>query len=145
MSKRSDVLAALHALVAAAVAPIGAEVVGLYGSEAPPARLPAGGRVIIASGEPGEPEVDLSPLAYHYDHRISLAALTPEAEEAALDVLILPIADAVEADPTLGGLCSWCEFEAPETDTVATERGQVIGRGAQFAVIASYSTTHPLR
>ncbi len=31
-----------------------------------PERVPAGGLLILRDGEPGEPEVTLSPLAYHY-------------------------------------------------------------------------------
>lgn len=35
-------------------------------------RMPAAGLLILRDGEPGEPEVTLSPLAYHYQHRTSL-------------------------------------------------------------------------
>jgi len=34
-----------------------------------PERVPAAGLLILRDGEPGEPEVTLSPLRYHYEGR----------------------------------------------------------------------------
>ncbi|MEF2549226.1 hypothetical protein VQ045_18905 [Aurantimonas sp. E1-2-R+4] len=36
-----------------------------------PERVPAAGLLILRDGEPGEPEVTLSPLRDHYQHRAS--------------------------------------------------------------------------
>ena len=38
-----------------------------------PERIPAAGLVILRDGDPGEPEVTMSPLRYHYDFRVSAA------------------------------------------------------------------------
>jgi hypothetical protein len=37
-----------------------------------PERIPAAGLIILRDGQPGEPEVTLSPLRYHYQHRAEL-------------------------------------------------------------------------
>ena len=34
-----------------------------------PERIPAAGLIILRDGQPGEPEVTLSPLRYHYQHQ----------------------------------------------------------------------------
>ena len=66
-SKRETVLAAVKALVAAALP--GAEV---KRNLAKAERIPPGGLVVIRDGDPGEPEVCLSPLTYLYSHRVPL-------------------------------------------------------------------------
>lgn len=52
-----------------------------------PERVPAAGLLILRDGEPGEPEVTLSPLAYHYLHQLHRADLpagtTGETTQAA--------------------------------------------------------------
>ena len=55
---RETILAALHTRISALPA------TALRG-EVLPERVPAGGLLILRDGEPGEPEVTLSPLAYH--------------------------------------------------------------------------------
>ena len=42
-----------------------------------PERVPAEGLLILRDGEPGEPEVPLSPFAYHYQHRAEIEAEAP--------------------------------------------------------------------
>lgn len=39
------------------------------GAEVLPERVPTDGLLILRDGEPGEPEVTLSPLRYHYQNR----------------------------------------------------------------------------
>jgi hypothetical protein len=41
-----------------------------------PERVPADGLLILRDGEPGEPEVTLSPLRYHYRHRAEIEAVS---------------------------------------------------------------------
>ena len=82
-----------------------------------PERVPAGGLLILRDGEPGEPEVTLSPLRYHYEHRAELEVVVQGKasadRDAAFDVLTSAIGTALAADRTLGGLCDWVEAEAP--------------------------------
>jgi len=80
-----------------------------------PERIPATGLIILRDGQPGEPEVALSPLRYHYQHRAELEVVVqaPNGRSTAFDSLIATIGTTLEADRTLGGLCDWVEPEAP--------------------------------
>ena len=139
MSKRLDVLNAIKALVIAALP--GAEVVGLDEQEGEPARVSAGGRVEIYAGEPGEPEMDLSPLTYNYAHAIPVQVLMPN--EAALDAALVAIGTSIEADRQLGGLCEWLDATAPNTENVRDEGTKAV-RFAPLAITALYSSLSPL-
>jgi hypothetical protein len=69
-----------------------------------PERVPADGLLILRDGEPGEPEVTLSPLAYHYQHRTEIEAVVQSSHrDAGLDSLCASIGAALAVDRTLGG------------------------------------------
>ena len=109
-----------------------------------PERVPAGGLVILRDGEPGEPEVTLSPLAYHYEHRAELEVVVQDADrDAAFDTLASDIGAALAADRTLGGLCNWVEAEAPRPVDLPVEGGQAL-KAAVILVVLHYSTADPL-
>ncbi len=105
---RETILAALHARLQ----PLAALVLR---DEVLPERIPAAGLIILRDGQPGEPEVTLSPLRYHYQRRAELEVViqTGIGRATAFDTLIAAIGTALEADRTLGGLCDWVEPEAP--------------------------------
>ena len=42
-----------------------------------PTKVPADGLLILRDGDPGEPEVTLSPTRYHYQHRAEIERLLP--------------------------------------------------------------------
>jgi hypothetical protein len=44
-----------------------------------PGRVPTAGPLILRDGEPGDPEVTLSPLRYHYQHRAEIEAVVQGA------------------------------------------------------------------
>ena len=67
-SIRETILQALHATLQTQPAPV------LRG-EVLPERVPAMGLLILRDGDPGEPEVTLSPLPYHYQHRAEVEAV----------------------------------------------------------------------
>ena len=141
-SKRETVLAAVKSLVAAALP--GAEVKrNLVKAE----RIPPGGLVVLRDGDPGEPEVSLSPLTYLYSHRIPLEIAAYESatltREQVVDVMLGAIGTAIMANRTLGGLCDWIEAEAPVTDDIEA-LGALPGRFADLAILAVYATTDPL-
>lgn len=69
---REIVLAAMHARLLALPATV------LRG-DVLPERVPADGLLILRDGEPGEPDVTLSPLAYHYRHRAEIEAVVQGA------------------------------------------------------------------
>lgn len=139
MSHRLEVLRALVLLAKKAMP--AADVYGLEDDADAPMRVGPGGQVVIRSGNPGEPETDLSPLRYHYDHRIPVEIIAPS--EAMADAMMVAFGEAIEADRQLGGLCSWIEPIAPETEDVVVDAAAP-QRGADLAVIASYTTTNPL-
>lgn len=148
MSKRVAVLTAIRDLLSTNLSSFQVEMIGLDGSEAPATRPQLEGRLLISSGNPGDPTVDLSPLTYNYDHAIDFALIVFRkrglADEVELQRYLTLISEIIGNDPTIGGLCDWCEFTAPTTETEATDGGKVIGRSAEFELIASYSTPHPL-
>lgn len=112
-----------------------------------PERIPPGGLVIIRDGDPGEPEVLLSPLLYTYTHRIviEIAAYASDTltREQVIDTMLGAIGAAVTADRTLGGLCEFLETEAPSSGDLETV-GAKSARWAEAAIVATYSTSNPL-
>jgi hypothetical protein len=78
MTKQMQVLLAAKALVQAAL-PL-ATIAGFDSDFAKPQRVPDNGIVIGHPGEPGDPDVDLSPLAYNYSHRLFLEVAGPDID-----------------------------------------------------------------
>lgn len=141
-SKREQVLDAVAALIDAALPAAKVE------RNAPkPERIPPGGLVIVRDGDPGEPEILLSPLTYLYAHRIPVEVAARESgiqsREQVLDAMLAAIGAAVAADRTLGGLCDFIEAEAPATADIEAA-GALPGRWADAAIVASYGTPDPL-
>ena len=109
-----------------------------------PERIPAAGLIILRDGQPGEPEVTLSPLRYHYQHRAEIEAVVQGADrDAAFDTLCASVGAAVAADRTLGGLCDWIEAEAPRPVDRAVE-GATSMKAAVIPVILPSSRADPL-
>ena len=137
---RETILTALHAALQTVPATV------LRG-EILPERVPAGGLVILRDGEPGEPEVTLSPPRYHYEHRAELEVMVQGKASAdrdtAFDTLISDIGTALAANRTLGGLCDWVEAEAPRPVDLPVEGGQGL-KAAVVPVILHYVTADPL-
>lgn len=134
---RETVLAALQARLSTLSATV------LRG-EMLPERVPSAGLLILRDGEPGEPEVTLSPLRYHYQHRAEIEAVVQGADrDAAFDELIAAIGAALEADRTLSGLCDWVEPEAPTSVDLAIE-GAASLKAAVITVVLHFTTTDPL-
>ena len=141
-SKREQVIAAVHALVAAAL-----PLTGVKRNLDKPERIPAGGLVIVRDGDPGEPEALLSPLSYTYSHRIVLElaayASVTQTREQVLDAMLSAIGAAVMANRTLGGFCMFLETEAPSSDNLEAA-GAASARWAEAVIIATYTTSNPL-
>ena len=152
---RETILAALHARLSALPA------AALRG-DVLPERVPAAGLLILRDGEPGEPEVTLSPLRYHYQHRAEIEAVVQgearsaqqmqgsggplqgtNARDAAFHTLTASIGAALAADRTLGGRCDWVEAEAPRPVDLPVE-GAASLKAAVIPVILHYTTADPL-
>ena len=134
---RETVLTALHArLLALPATALRGDVL--------PERVPAAGLLILRDGEPAEPEVTLSPLRYHYQHRAEIEAVVQgPARDAAFDTLCASVGAALAADRTLGGRCDWVDAEAPRPVDLAVE-GAASLKAAVIPVILHYSTADPL-
>jgi hypothetical protein len=74
----------------------------------------SGDPTALPDGVPGEPAVTLSPLRYHYQHRVELEAVVQSGSglDAAFATLAAGVGGVMSADRTLGGLCDWVEAEA---------------------------------
>lgn len=116
-------------------------------NEALPEKVPSTGLVVLRDGEPGEPEVLLSPVSYLWRHRAPLDVMvgggTQAERDAALDVLLTATGAALEQDRTLGGLVDWLEIGSPSFETVPIE-GAAPVKGAVVPVILHYETSSPL-
>lgn len=141
-SRREQVLAAVESLVRAAL-----PLATVTRNKTKAAEIPSGGAVDISDGDPGEPEVDLSPLTYNYSHPIGLlfarnrtAGLTAGQ---ALDAMQVAVGQAVAANRTLGGLVDWLETVAPDRGDLDIA-GAESGAASEAAIIAHYSTSSPL-
>lgn len=142
MTKQFQVILAVKALVASALP--GAGLSGFDKDTTKPQRVGAGGHVIGHPGEPGEPEVDLSPLSYNYSHRLFLEVVGPDGQGgAALDGMIETLGTAIAADPFLGGLCEFFSAEAPDRNDRTTE-AVATTNWALVPLTAEYSTSNPL-
>ena len=110
-----------------------------------PERIPPAGLIILRDGQPGAPEVTLSPLRYHYQHRAELEVIvqTPASRATAFDMLITSIGTALDTDRTLSGLCDWVEAEAPASVDLPVD-GAVALKAAVVTVVLHYTTADPL-
>lgn len=118
-----------------------------------PERIPPGGLVVIRQifrqelGDPGEPDVTLSPVSYLYTHRIPVEIAAFESatltREQVLDEMLTAIGAAIIANRRLGGLVDWIEAEAPTSEDIETTGSQA-GRFADVVIVATYATADPL-
>jgi hypothetical protein len=112
-----------------------------------PERIPTGGLAILRDGDPGEPEVLLSPAQYIYDHRaevdLIVDAASPDARDATFDALKLAVGTALASNRTLGGRCDYVLAEAAAPVALAIEGGEGM-KAATIGVILIYGTDDPL-
>lgn len=122
-------------------------------------RVPPEGLIILRDGDPGEPEVIMSPLTYCYEHQAEaeLYAQGVSAEVAAalgwtgpgdtvtdmFDALKSAVGTALAADRTLGGACQWSEAQAAQRIELAVEGAAPI-IGMQVPIVLHYETAYPI-
>lgn len=134
---RETILAALHARLSTLPA-------SALRGDVLPERIPSAGLLILRDGEPGEPEVTLSPLMYHYEHRAEIDAVVQGiARDTAFDTLCASIGAVLAGDRTLYGLCDWVEAEAPRPVDLPVE-GAASLKAAVITVVLNYSLADPL-
>jgi hypothetical protein len=110
-----------------------------------PERIPSAGLLILRDGNPGDPEVTLSPLRYHYQQRAELEVIVQASgdRDTRFDQLIARIGAAIAVQRTLGGLCDWVEAAAPEPVDLAVE-GAASLKAAVVPIMLHYSLADPL-
>ena len=134
---REIILAALHARLSSLPA------TALRG-EVLPERVPAEGLLILRDGEPGAPEVTLSPLSYTYQHEVEIeVVIQGDDRDTRFDALCSSIGTLIAGDRTLGGLCDWLEAEAPKPVDLAFE-GAASLKAAVLTLTLHYTTSDPL-
>jgi hypothetical protein len=135
-----EIMTALVAVVRSAL-PFGVVV---ERNEVLPIELPRDGLVILRDGNPGEPEVTMSPLMYHYEHEAVLELFVGGPQrEALFDQLKIQIGQALVFDRTLGGRCDWIEPMAPDLTDLPVEGADTI-RAATIPIVLHYATPNPL-
>jgi len=112
-----------------------------------PEKVGAGGLVILRDGDPGEPEVTLSPPRYHFEHEARLDLVVQPvpatARTASLDTLARSVGTALAADRMLAGAVDWLEWSAPQTSDLAIDGAGAVA-GALVTVTLFYVTPDPL-
>ena len=111
-----------------------------------PETVPAGGLIILRDGDPGDPEVVLSPITYLWEHQAEIEVILQRGQDddsAALDALLMAVGNALVADRSLGGLAEWMEWGAPKTSGLAID-GAAALRGATVPVTIHYASPDPL-
>ena len=140
-TRREEVLAALFQHLQAMPGP------AVKREEPLPEKVPAAGLVILRDGDPGEPEVLLSPLAYLWQHQAEVEVIVQQAPAdaatTALDDLLAEVGSVLAADRTLGGLVDWIEWGAPRTRDLAID-GAAGLKAAAVPVTLHYASTDPL-
>jgi hypothetical protein len=140
-TRREEVLTALFACLRAIPGAI------VKREEPLPEKVPAAGLVILRDGDPGEPEVLLSPLTYLWQHRAEIEVIVQQAPAqtatAELDALLSEVGIALSADRTLEGMVDWVEWGAPQTRDLAVD-GAAGMKAAVVAVTLHYASSDPL-
>jgi len=112
-----------------------------------PERIPSDGIAILRDGDPGRPEVLLSPATYIYEHRAELDLLIvagdPTTRDAKFDLWKSAIGTALATDRTLGGLCDYVLGDAPTPLDLMLEGADGI-KSATLGIVLTYSSPDPL-
>lgn len=136
------VLNALHAALRASLP----SAVKLLRNETLPERIPAAGLIVLRDGNPGEPEVLLSPPSYYFEHRAEVDILVDQptaTRDATFDDLKAAVGAALDADRTLGGLCDYVLGEAPAPLLVPIDGADTL-KAATIPVLLMYGSPDPL-
>lgn len=113
-------------------------------NEALPEKIPTGGLAILRDGDPGEPDVVLSPLTYLWRYSAPVEIVVQHGDAAERDRLSDDLVEAVTAalltDRNLGGLADWLEASPPSADLLPVEGAAAI-KAATLTVTIHYATT----
>lgn len=110
-----------------------------------PTEVPEGGLIILRDGDPGEPEVTMSPLTYEYWHmaQVEIFVQARNQRDAKFDALKAAVGAAIAADRTISGTCLHSEAGAPQPNEL-TDDGAMAVKAASIPVTLVYLTSDPL-
>ncbi len=110
-----------------------------------PTEVSREGLVILRDGDPGEPEITISPLRYHYEHRAGIELFVPGTADRDMlfDDLRMLIGTLITSNRTLGGLVDWIEAEAAESTDLPFEGADTM-KAATIPVVLHFWTADPL-
>lgn len=133
------ILSALHTAISDGLTP------AVLRNEVIPQTVPVAGLVILRDGEPGEPEITLSPLTYHYEHLVEAEIYVSgtAGRDAAFDAIKQELGVVLAGDRTLGGLCDWIEGQAPRSDDLPVQGGATI-KASVVPILLAYAVTDTL-
>lgn len=139
ITRRETVLKALHEALLAVPGSV-----TVLRNAVLPERIPDAGLLILRDGTPGRPEVTLSPLRWHWQHRAELEVFLRGGDlDDKFDAFTAGIGTVLASDRTLGGICDWIEAEAPEPADLPVEGAATI-RAAALVVTLHYTTADAL-
>lgn len=110
-----------------------------------PTEVSRDGLIILRDGDPGEPEVTISPLRYHYEHRAGIELFVPGTtdRDTLFDDLRMVIGTLITSNRTLGGLLDWIEAEAAEPTDLPFDGADTM-KAATIPVVLHFWTSDPL-
>ena len=116
-----------------------------------PTKVDAWGLISVNDGDPGEPEIMLSPLRYNYEHAVEIWAFVQHNDMIvrgpdgpfSLDELLEELGQVLVADPTFGGAVDFSYFGAPEIDIEGPEGAGTIS-AAMVPLYLIYTVNNPL-
>lgn len=112
-----------------------------------PERIADHAMAILRDGEMGEPEVSLSPLAYHWQHQVAIELFVADTDastrDSRMDGLLTELASLIETDRTLAGVVEYAEIGQPKFDDLAPEGTSGI-KACLLPVVLHYSSSGSL-
>ncbi len=112
-----------------------------------PKKIPNAGWINLDDGDPGEPDVLLSPTLYEFDHEVEIQVIVkgvdPEKRDLAFDVILQAISAAILGDETLGGAVDYMSVTAMEFNTNDIEGAATIKAGL-ISLSLQYTSPSPL-
>jgi hypothetical protein len=139
-SKSETVLLALSA----ALATIAGPTISVARNVAPTQEIPSHGAVILRDGNPGETDEPLgNDGPFYYTHEAEIELMVQHGDQAVrdaqFDLLRVLVGQALDANPTLGGLINGMSYGLPETFQEAVEGAHAI-KAAIVTVVMDYQS-----
>jgi len=116
-------------------------------NEESPVSTKAAGFVNLQDGDPGEPEISLSPIRYRYEHiavlTITVRGVASADRDSQMDNILQAIGELLSDDKTLGGAVDWIEPQAPEADVIQLD-GAPGEKTCNVPILLIYETDSPI-